>query len=197
MGDAPRPVLNVVLPAILDPDGPTMDRLQDGDERAFAELLNRHLRPVAGFAYRMLGDSSEAEDIAQETFLRLWRHRHAWKPQAKLRTWLYRVAHNLCIDRHRRREVVTGHIPETEDPGPGPASYRQRNEVAGIVRDALVKLPERQHAAIVLVYHEGLSNVDAAGTLGVTIDALESLLARGRRGVRRQLLSLHPYLLGD
>ena len=175
MDDAPRRILSAVALPVIDPDGPLIARLQAGDERAFAELLNRHLRPVAGFAYRMLGDSSEAEDIAQETFLRLWRHRYSWKPQAKLRTWLYRVARNLCIDRHRRREIVTGRIPEREDPGPGPTGYRQRSEVARIVSAALGSLPERQQAAVMLVYHEGLSNIDAASALGVTIDALESL----------------------
>ena len=178
-------------------DEALMLRLQGGDETAFNELLDRHLKPVAGFAYRMLGDAAEAYDVAQETFLRLWRFRAAWQPRAQLRAWLLRVARNLCVDRFRRREVVTDRMPEEIDLRIGPSGELQRKEAATLVGDALAGLPERQRAAIALVYYEGHSNTEAAKVLGVSVDALESLLARARRGMRRHLGSLRPYLVGE
>ena len=180
-----------------DADVALMARLRRDDDRAFAALLDRHLNAVAGFAYRLLGDSTEAEDIAQETFLRLWRNRQRWMPRAQLRTWLYRVARNLCVDRHRRREVVVASMPERPDPGMGPAGRLQEQQVTEVVVHALRRLPERQQVAITLVYHEGLSNTDAADVLGVSVEAIESLLARGRRALRKDLGNIRLHLLGD
>jgi RNA polymerase sigma-70 factor (ECF subfamily) len=171
-----------------------MVRLRAGDAGAFGELIGRHLGAVAGFSFRMVGNAAEADDIAQETFLRLWRYRATWEPRAQLRTWLFRVARNLCIDRFRRREVVTDEIPEVADDRLSASGEVQRRQVERIVADALAALPERQRAAIGLVYYEGLSNIDAADVLDITVDALESLLARGRRSLRERLVDLRPHL---
>lgn len=181
------------LPAA-ESDDALMQRLKGGDGAAFGELLGRHAGAVAGFSYRMLGNAAEADDIAQEAFLRLWRGREKWEPRAQVRTWLLRVAHNLCIDRFRRREVVTNEFPEVADGRPSPAAELQSKQVGRIVLEALAALPERQRSAIGLVYYEGLSNVEAAEVLGVSIDALESLLSRGRRSLRHNLSHLHPHL---
>jgi RNA polymerase sigma-70 factor (ECF subfamily) len=168
------------------------------DERlAFTALLDRHLKAVGRFAYRILMDTAEAEDVAQETFLKLWRYREKWRPEAKLRTWLFRVARNLCIDRFRRKEVVTEQVPEQVDPRGGPSADLQRSQSAGLVNNAVAQLPERQRAAISLVYHQYLSNIEAAGVLGVSVDALESLLSRGRRGLKKRLEDLKPHLLEE
>jgi len=175
-------------------DDDLMGRLRANDGEAFAELLSRHLGAIARFSYRMVGNAAEADDIAQETFLRLWRGRERWEPRAQVRTWLLRVARNLCIDRFRLREVVTDEFPEMADERPTPAASLQAREVERIVQGALGGLPERQRAAIGLVYYERLSNIEAASVLDVSIDALESLLARGRRSLRKDLSALHPHL---
>lgn len=175
-------------------DDALMARLKLGDGGAFAELLDRHTSAVAGFSYRMTGSAAEADDIAQETFLRLWRGRERWEPRAQVRTWLLRVAHNLCIDRFRRREVVTNEFPDLPDGRPSAAAEVQRRQVERIVNEAVAALPDRQRAALGLVYYEGLSNIEAAQVLDVSIDALESLLARGRRSLRQNLSTVHPHL---
>ncbi len=180
-----------------DSDEALMGRIRAGDRPAFTLLLDRHLKAVAGFSYRMLMDAAEAEDVAQETFLRLWRYRDKWRPEAQLRAWLYRVARNLCIDRFRRREVVTDQIPEQEDPRGGPAADLQRSQMSRLLNNAMKLLPERQRAAITLVYHQELSNIEAAGILGVSVDALESLLSRGRRGLKNRLDGLQSHLLEE
>lgn len=177
-----------------EPDETLMARLRADDSGAFGELMGRHLGAVAGFSYRMVGNAAEADDIAQETFLRLWHHRAAWEPRAQLRTWLLRIARNLCIDRFRRREVVTDEIPEVADERLPASGEVQRRQMERIVAHALAALPERQRAAIGLVYYEGLSNIEAADVLNVTVDALESLLARGRRSLRERLADLRPHL---
>ena len=184
-------------PVPLESDESLMARLRAGERPPFDRLLDRHLAAVTGFSYRMLGDAAEAEDVAQETFLRLWRHRQTWRPRAQLRTWLFRVARNLCIDRFRRREVVTDRIPEIEDPRGGPAAQLQRRQIAALVTAAWTSLPERQRAAVSLVYHQELSNIDAAAVLDVSVDALESLLSRGRRGLKKRLDGLRPDVVGD
>lgn len=171
-----------------------MERLRGGDAGAFGELIGRHLGAVAGFSYRMVGNAAEADDIAQETFLRLWRHRAVWEPRAQLRTWLFRVARNLCVDRFRRREVVTDEFPELVDERRSASGAVQLRQVERIVADALAALPERQRAAIGLVYYEGLSNIEAADVLAVSVEAIESLLARARRNLRESLRDLHPHL---
>jgi RNA polymerase sigma-70 factor (ECF subfamily) len=184
---------NHKLPAP-ETDDALMARLKLGDGGAFAELLARHASAVAGFSYRMTANAAEADDIAQETFLRLWRGREKWEPRAQVRTWLLRVAHNLCIDRFRRREVVTDEFPDLPDGRPSAVAEVQRRQVERIVNEALAALPDRQRAALGLVYYEGLSNIEAAQVLDVSIDALESLLARGRRSLRNNLSNLHPHL---
>jgi len=176
------------------PDEALMERLRGGDAGAFGELIGRHLGAVAGFAYRMVGNAAEADDIAQETFLRLWRNRAVWEPRAQLRTWLFRVARNLCVDRFRRREVVTDEFPELADERRSASGEVQQRQVERIVAGALAALPERQRAAIGLVYYEGLSNIEAADVLGVSVEAIESLLARARRNLRESLRDLHPHL---
>ncbi len=172
-----------------------MRRVGAGDAAACRLLVDRHLERIVGFAYRLLGDRSDAEDVAQDTFLRLWRHAHRWRPRARLTTWLFRVAYNLCIDRLRaRRETPSDPLP---NPPANPAAHLQRSQVARIVGSALGTLPERQRTALALVYHQGLSNIDAAEVMDVSVEAVESLLARGRRGLRKRLAAQRPELMGE
>ena len=171
-------------------DDALMQRAGAGDRAACGVLVQRHLRPVTAFAWRLLTDRDDAEEVAQETFLRLWTEAPRWRPGgAKLSTWLFRVAHNLAIDRIRRRRPTApldGAI-DPVDPRPDPAEAYAEDETGRRVAAALADLPERQRAAIVLCHHQGLSNADAAAVLEVGVEAVESLLARGRRTLRRRL----------
>ncbi|MCL2824864.1 MAG: RNA polymerase sigma factor [Polyangiaceae bacterium] len=161
-----------------------------GDSKACRVFVDRYLGSIVSFAYRMLGDVSEAEDVAQETCLRLWNNASRWEPRAKLGTWLHHVARNLCIDRLRAsRSTVFGDEMELVDSRPGVQSLLDNKLREKAVQLALLKLGERQRAAIVLVYYQGLSNKEAAVVMGVEVDGLESLLSRGRRSLRDLLIS--------
>ena len=170
-----------------------------GDHHACEQLVTTHLARIVAFADRMLGDHHEAEDVAQETFTRLWQHAARWRPgRARLSTWLHRVASNLCIDRlRRRRESALDDAPALLDPAPGPAEHAHRRELGQHVRGALLALPERQRLALTLCHYQGLPQIEAAEIMEVTVDALESLLARGRRGMRGRLRDVAADLLGS
>ena len=168
-----------------------------GDHAAWAALVGRYLGPITGYAWRMLGDQGEAEDIAQETFLRLMGKAAAWDAggDATLKTWLYRVAINLCTDRRRKHmPVLMDELPELPDGGA--RAVDERHDRARVVREALGRLPERQRAVLALVYYQGLSNGEAAEMLKVSVEAVESLLSRGRRALRAALIPLREELLG-
>jgi len=147
---------------------------------------------MLALAERMLGDPAEAEDVAQETFFRLWRHAPRWRPgAARLDTWLHRVALNLCYDRlRRRRERPVAEPPDTADPGPAPDRGLLASDVGVRVRRALQDLPPRQREAIALCHYQELGNIEAAELMGVSVEALESLLSRGRRALKAALADL-------
>src|SRR5258706_3562007 len=131
-----------------------MKRVARGDARAFRALADDHLGKIMNFAYRLLHDRSEAEDVAQETFLRLWKEAARYEPRARVTTWLHRIAHNLCIDRLRsRREQPTGEFDE-ERTSVEPAGLLDRKRLAMEIDRALASLPERQRAAIALVSYQ-------------------------------------------
>jgi RNA polymerase sigma-70 factor (ECF subfamily) len=165
-----------------------IERAAAGDQEAARRLVEQHFGPLTSFAFRMVGNAAEAEDIAQETMLRMWKELPGWEPRARLTTWLHRVAHNLCIDRLRAgRNMAFGPAPEQEDPRASVATQLEERELTAAVAGAMTGLPERQRAAVTLVYHQGMSNRQAAEVLGVDVDALESLLARGRANLRKRL----------
>lgn len=175
-----------------------MLKTAEGDHQAFRHLLERHLGWVVAFATRVLGSHAAGEDIAQETFLRLWTHAAQWKPTARLRTWLYRVALNLCLDkRTRARDVALDEIAEPCDPSASVLARMQAQDIGRHVNAALADLPVQQRVAITLCHYQGLRNTEASQVMGVSVEALESLLARGRRTLRTRLRALLPDLLGD
>lgn len=178
-------------------DDELIRRVADGDDRAWPSLVDRHLAAVTAFAWHMLGDRAEAEDVAQEAFVRLFRKVETWQPGGPLlRTWLTRVATNLCIDRARTNRPVPLDpviLEETGDDGEGPLQTRLDQRRALTL--AMAGLPVRQRGAVTLVHFQGFSNREAADTLGVSVDALESLLSRARRSLRRSLSPLMPDLL--
>lgn len=177
-----------------DPDEELVRRVGQGDPAAIQAMVARKLPRMLMLAQRMLGDATEAEDVAQEAMLRAWRQAPRWTPgQAKFDTWLHRVGLNLCYDRlRRRREIATDAPPERADDGPAPDRGLLAMETGARVEAALAKLPERQREAIVLCHYQDLGNIEAAGLMNVSVEALESLLSRGRRALRTTLADIAP-----
>ena len=180
-------------------DDDLMRQAGRGDRAAFSRLAARHLARATGVAGRITGNRSDAEEVVQEAFLRVWLKAPDWQAQAdrsggaSFTTWFYRVLVNLSIDRKRR--PVTAPIEaadEVADPAPGGFEAVAQAEIRGKVTAAIETLPERQRAALVLCHFEGLSNIDAAAILEITIGALESLLVRARRTLKDALQELAP-----
>jgi RNA polymerase sigma-70 factor (ECF subfamily) len=182
-----------------DSDEALVRRAGAGDRAAASLLVERHTRMIYAACYRMLGSKAAAEDAAQETFLRLWRSASRWKPQgAKFETWLYRVAMNICIDdlRKRKREAPEDAAPERADTAARQDQALFLRERRFAVDEALSRLPERQKLAITLCHYQELTNIEAAEIMGLSVDALESLLARGRRALRDMLSPMREHLTG-
>jgi RNA polymerase sigma factor (sigma-70 family) len=172
-----------------DPDAELIERVGRQDPAAVRSLVARKLPRLLALAMRMLGDRMEAEDVAQEVFVRIWKQASLWREgDAKFDTWIHRVALNLCYDRLRgRREDPRDELPEVADPSALPDARLEARAQDERVRAALAALPARQREALVLCYYQEMSNIDAAPLMGITVDALESLLARARRNLRAQL----------
>lgn len=183
-----------------DPDIDLVRQAGEGDRRAGETLVRRHGARLFALARRMLGNAAEAEDVCQEVFLRLWRAAPAWRDgEAKFATWLHRVTLNLCYDRlRRRRETPTADAGLTRaDPAPlAPQALLDRQRSARVAA-AVSALPARQRAAITLCHYGELSNIEAAAALAISVEALESLLARGRRALKLHLADIVQDLLGD
>ena len=160
-----------------------------GDGDAARVLTGRLLPRVYHQARRMLGDQSEAEDVAQEAMMRLWRIAPDWQQGgAKVTTWLYRVTANLCTDRlRRRRGSALDEIDEPSDPAPGMEQRLQRRARADALQQALDDLPDRQRQAVVLRHLEGLGNPEIAEIMEISTEAVESLTARGKRALAAAL----------
>lgn len=158
-----------------------------GNEPAFCRILDRNGPRVLSYVRRMMGQSPDVEDIFQDTFLRFWSTIDQFDPaKASLPAWLHRIAHNLCIDAFRRQRPRED-VDRLEDRSHGPAEHYVLSERSKAVHHALERLPERQRSAIVLCHYQHFSNRDAAEVLEISVDALESLLRRGRKNLKQQL----------
>ena len=174
-----------------DPDVELLARIGNNEPAAINEMVTRKLPRLLALASRLLGDADEAKDVAQESFLRIWRQAAKWRSgEARFDTWLHRVALNLCHDRLRRRKERPLSEEDTVamvDHSPSPQEQLETLHSSERMAAALAALPERQREAIVLQYYQELSNIDAAALMNISVEALESLLSRARRQLRSQL----------
>lgn len=173
------------------PDEALLVLYANGDAAA-ARVLSLRLTPKTyGLAYRMLGDAAEAEDLAQEAMLRLWRIAPDWRSgEAQVSTWLYRVVSNLATDRLRqrkRRGPQLDEIAEPESGAPSAAETMQDRARSDALQKALNTLPERQKQAVILRHIEELANPEIAQVMDITTEAVESLTARGKRALAAAL----------
>jgi len=180
---------------------------QAGDEAAFSVLVERHRDHVVNLTQRYLGNLADAEDLAQEVFLRVYRARNRYRPEARFTTWLYRVAVNAALNEVRGRKSRPTHgavaLPASERDGAGPQlaasgvaapdDAAETTELHERVREAVEALPDRQRLALLLNKFHGLSYEELAQSMEMTIPAVKSLLVRARENVRKQI---EPYLGG-
>lgn len=180
-------------------DEDLMMRIGNGDRVAFGELVRRHLSKAVAVAQRVTGSRGDAEEIAQEAFLRVWTKAPTWRSPkgrsaegefrgARFTTWLYRVVVNLGIDRKRRPAMSALEAAgDPADPADSALHAMEKAQLSARVAAAVATLPERQRAALTLCFYEGLSNREAADILALTPGAVESLLVRARRSLRDAL----------
>ncbi|MEK6290157.1 MAG: RNA polymerase sigma factor [Paraburkholderia tropica] len=178
-----------------DPDTALIKRIADGDEAAAKVFVTRKLQRVLALAYRVCGDHAEAADVAQDVFVRVWKYANSWKSgEASVDTWLHSIALNVCRDRlaasHRRHEILGVELDVLPDDAPGPEDAMVGQSMRTRVWQALRILPLRQREALVLTYYQEISNVEAAAAMGLSVEAVESLLARARRTLRQRLLDI-------
>ena len=174
------------------PEEALLARYATGDRMAARVLVLRLSPRLLSYVYRMLRDRAEAEDVVQEALLRLWRMAPEWRSgEARVTTWLYRVATNLVTDRlrarHRHRGTALDDAPEPADGAPGAVAQLIEADRMAALEAALARLPERQRQAVILRHLEGLSNPEIAAILEIGVEAVESLTARGKRALAAAL----------
>jgi RNA polymerase sigma-70 factor, ECF subfamily len=188
--------------ALRDPDIRLMLRVRDDDPTAFAELVELYNHRLITVLQHLLGRLEEAEDLAQEVFLRIYRVRKRYRPRAKFSTWLFTIANNLALNALRSRQrkpVVPLNVRDSGPLGPRPAEqlvkdranqpaqHMQQRELAEFVRRAVEELNERQRLAVVLNKFEDMNYAEIAEIMGLTTKAVKSLLSRARDNLRNAL----------
>jgi len=184
-----------------DPDAALMLRVKQGDTGAFTELVEKYKQPVMNLAYRTVRDMTEAEDLAQNVFVQVYKSASRYKSTAKFSTWLFTIARNLCLNEIRRRsrhpaESLDAPHPEQEDQPlqqfedkatVSPPDSVLQGELAQQIDRALADLPENQRSAILLCRQEELSYEEIAEVLGCSVSATKSLIHRGRETLKERL----------
>ena len=197
--------------ALRDPDVRLMLRVRDDDAGAFQELVELYQQRLVGVMHHLVGNAQEAEDLAQEVFLRVYRSRKKYRARSKFSTWLYTIANNLGLNALRsrqRRPAVQLNVNDSGPLGPRPAEQlvrdkanhpsqrMQQQELAVIIRQALDGLNERQRMAVVLNKFEDMNYAEIAEVMGLTTKAVKSLLNRAR-GNLRAALTEYIYMDGE
>lgn len=173
-------------------DDELMERVARGDEGAARLLVQRWECAVYAFLERMLGSREDAQDLGQETFIKVWGQARRYEPSGKFRSWLFRIAGNLARSRLRRRRIISWvsfspGVHDREGADEAPDAGVERDEARLSVRRALDRLPERQREAVLLRSYQDLSYREIASVMNVTIPAVESLLQRGMAALRKEL----------
>lgn len=171
-----------------DNEAELVGQLKQGSTMAYQKILEIHLPSISRYVVRMTGNPSDAEDITQDVFIRLWQKSSQFNPAAaRLTTWLHKIAHNLCIDHFRKLKSDTREYQDESIDATDPVQQLVDLRATASITAAMLGLPERQRSAIVMCHYRGLSNKEAAVILDISIDALESLLSRGRNKLRHLL----------
>ena len=179
---------NEVLNAL--DDNSLVARMVQGEKRAYRVIVERYYRGIIGIARRMGLTGGDAEDVAQDVFVRVWLHRDKWRADggATFKTWLYRVAMNRVIDIKRKPQFVDGaELDEVPDGAMSAVDRLAQHQEFKRLRAAIKKLSDQQQIAINLFYDRELSNQEAASIMGVSVNAMESLLKRARKRLREEL----------
>lgn len=164
-----------------------IEMISKGDKVAFSQFLDRNLAAILTYIKRYIPEHSNAEDISQEVFTRIWLHAEKWKNEGKSpKSWVYRIAYNLCMDELRRRKTTLDNIDTLVSKSSVEDDWQNDTEQQAL-QNAIKQLPERQRTALWLCVYQGLSNKQTASTMDISVDALESLLSRARRSLRKQL----------
>jgi len=177
-------------------DDTLIARFAEGDQSAARALTIRLTPGVMALARRMLRNEAEAEDVTQEAMLRLWKMAPNWEPgRAKASTWIYRVTSNLCTDRLRKKRTSNiDDVPEPIDETPSVTDQMTAQERAIALNAGMATLPDRQREALHLRHFDDLSNIEIAKIMDTTVEAIESLLGRAKRGLADRLLKQHDKL---
>lgn len=188
VGDESRQV-STVAPSSEPDDDELLRRIGEDDQAAFRMLVEHHVDRAYALALRMLDNRADADDVVQDSLLKVWTHRHRWEfGRAKFSTWLYRVVTNRCIDLHRRpRGEDVEAVGELADQRPDAMTTLCRSEMSDLLDAAMNRLPDQQRIAIILSYHESMSNAEIAEVMETTVSAVESLLKRARQQLRKLL----------
>lgn len=161
-----------------------MQNAAKGDMGAFGDLVIRHQQKAWNIAWRLLNDADEAEDVAQEAFIRILKAAPRYRPEAAFSTYLYRIVTRLCLDRlEKKRPDYMDFPPESISSEPDPSETLGKKETADSVRGMLNKLPSRQRTAIILRYYENLSYREISEVMNISEKSVEHLLARGREAL--------------
>lgn len=177
-------------------DTDLLARAATQDAAAFAALVDRHFHVVHRVVWRMMNGHADAEDVAQEAFLRLWRNPSQVREAGALRGWLIRVASNLVMDRFRAKPMQDINAGlEVADTRSSAEETLDRGRAVAAIDAAVAQLPERQKLALTLVHFEQMTNIAAAAIMEVSVEALESLLARARRSLKERLAADKTMLL--
>src|SRR2546421_6259806 len=193
------------MPAEPDPDAALMLRVKQGDGGAFAELVDKYKQPVMNVVYRMLRDATEAEDLAQNVFVQIYKSAHRYQVSAKFSTWLFTIVRNLCLNEIRRRSrhpatSMDESHPEQEDQpwqqfedkkSFSPPESLLQGELEAKIEQALAELPENQRLAMLLCRQDELSYEQIAEVLDCSLPATKSLIHRARETLKEKL---KPYL---